>query len=87
MMLFNNKDQWERYAEETGWRELWIYTLEKGWAHYSQLKMREEALSRVYQDDGKAVSPEEQLRKVKEETQRTKEWYLRQKAKIRSFAR
>jgi hypothetical protein len=87
MMLFNNKDQWEKYAEDTGWRELWVYTIEKGWCHYSQLKMREEALSRVYQDDGKALTPEEQIQKIKEETRQKKLWYLKQKRKIKSFAR
>ena len=38
-------------------------------------------------EESKAVTPEEQLAKIKRETKEKKKWYLKSKKKIRSFAK
>ena len=87
-MLFNHIHQWEKYAEETGWRELWVFTKENGWMHYTQLTMRTEAQSRSIKVNTTPIeTKEERIAKVRAETKAKQRWYLSQKKKIRSFGK
>jgi len=88
MMLFDMAHDWEGYAAETGWRELWVYFKEKGWMHYTQLTMREEAQDRAIKVDNTPIeTKEERVAKVRQETHDKQRWYIKQKRTIRSFGR
>lgn len=91
ILLFDNKHDFDGYAKETGWREFWVFTHDYGWKHYSQIHIREEALSRVVKAEaGEAVTPEYQQRKLykaRKEAREKIQWYLKQKKTIRSFGK
>ena len=47
MWLFKASDSIEKWEEDTGWREYWVWTgLDKGWKHRTQI-FDERALSRI----------------------------------------
>jgi len=50
MQLFKHTDNIKRFEHDTGWREYWVYTNDKGWMHRTQI-FGEKALSREVEED------------------------------------
>lgn len=72
VMLFGPDDNYERFQEETGVREYYVYNTTDGWVHQTQLKERR-ANSRVYvppklPDDYGKKTPEEMAAEAYQKT-------------------
>ena len=50
MQLFANTDNIKRFEHDTGWREYWVYTPDKGWMHRTQI-FGERPLERFYKEE------------------------------------
>lgn len=50
MQLFADTDQFKKFEQETGWREYWVWTNDKGWMHRTQV-FDERALNRELENE------------------------------------
>ena len=95
ILLFYGHQDFEKYEQQTGWREYWVFFREGGWKHRTHILdfdgkpiNRNTALDRVVESSNEPVlSPKEKLKKIREQTKAKQRWYLASKKKIKSFAK